>query len=1380
MLSVHFVNPFSKKTYHTIEFLDDKKVGGNNDESISDDDDDFDIGDDDEDISINDLKSLSSTMFKKSTYKPIVELSDSNSKKEVTKISQILIFEYDTVGTIMDKIETVTGIPFYRQHLFYYEDESKSLPIQFYTIINQDKIDIDILNINLENPDYNFPIEIDKTIYLNKTNVEILSNMLNDKITTKDIYCVDLQLFLNKYIKNFTQLNYNITNLNLVYYGFILKYFPCVSVEIFEKYITELINVSDLLEMNYSLDTRESTDILKNKFLQETKLVKKIKSTTLGETLDVFQPSNLYVRNMVSETTTINLIELFNTIETSSEILAVRLHHYVNLTSQNVIKKNISVEFNQFNVDAYNYMINFETPIDTMILLIKMILKNDIIVGNTGDSYIFYNLIIYKNGTYEIIVNNIQDKIDIDTLYKNIVENIKEILRNINKHSFNIFTNGGSFNLENENIEFVNYSGKIKWQKSITLSIFDNIANETLKLKDIGIVASRHSSHSGMLILNCAHCELDNIRYNNYKYHIAIDDVQPKNDFRYLHNQKLNNFYTQTFIKTIKVHYKSSVIEFEFDNVSNNDAKYLKMYVMKYFMMKYFDIGAHKLVLENLNDKKSKRLMQIDNKLFDLRFYDPNTEPYSRTCIGRMIPMAYTEDEYKNLSKDMQKEVTAFKNFTTNGLTYYHCNDPKYPWIRFSGKRHPKGFCLPCCKSTPNNVDSKINRETQKCLDMMCSDDKKSKKTSDEHDENMNINEDNIVEKSLHIYHYGKETIPNGREGHIPNELKKLLFDDKLIDNLFLYGIDYTMTDITYERIYDVNILICLLNIFEKKDFKELFDTIFDRLETYGIHEKIFKAINNGLLLKIYSTYELFKKDFYKLINNNVDINNDTVNSISLFTKGNILSKIWINNLLELIYGAYGIMVIIFENVGDKLIASYNRKIEYLLNDNFGISFIFKIKENFYYPLMVKQSSTIKHFVFNTKKYTFVSKILKLIENNFITLDKYKIDYSNIVKILTKNNIKITKKYKNINNQIVGIITNTSTNNDVFIPIIPSININDKIEVDDIENVYKQTDYNDLMKIIGILNNRLSKQNIQIKMIHLLLDISRQSINSNELNNTNINVIGSVDNNNLYYYWKTDENLLKISKNINSVIYIPYDISDINKSIRKNYILSSSQLYPKFIKENALKSIYQNNVYNIFKLEFSNLLKDERNEQIRKIIFSEINHTKFKSIINIIDLKNKLKKILDKDYPSDYKYFETYLNSFINGNLTKINEKQFIKQIKQSIFTFDQITLNKLRQQDRLKTKSQVYNLMYKNVAFKDINLSEIPNGFMVCENNNSQEHCYKSKPIIPEDKFEELLEILIDDIYNTSKINTFNENYIFVSTKYKKNALIETIEVIN
>lgn len=1325
MVFIHFINPFIKKTYHIIEIEESSSVihGGND----SDLDSDFENIDDDFDVNIKDL---SSSLLKKVKYTPLITLADPKSKEpKKTKINQVLIFEYDTIGDIMDKIEVITGIPIYRQHLFYYESKT---PIQFYSIINIDKMNIDIYNSVKVTEEY--PFEVDKIIYLNKSNIEIMSNVLNDKIQTKDIYCVDLQLYLNNYTKTFTQLNYNLTNLNLVYYGFILKYFPQINIEMFSTYISDLIVDSSKIELNYLLNLRDSTEHLKNKFLQEAKIVTKIKTTVLGKEIDEFQPSNLQIRNLASETTSINLIELFNITETNSDLLAIKLHHYINLTPQTVIKKNIQVEFSQFIIDMYNNMVNYESSINTVTLLIKMKIKND------TDS-IFYNIIIYKNGTYEIIVNNIQGKIKVEILYDKVIKNVKNILKTINEHSYNIFTNGGSFNIDTTNFELISYSGKIKWQKSITNSIFDTIANETLNLRDVGIVNSRHSSHSGLLILNCAHCDINNIKYNNYKYHIAIDDVQPKNDFRYLYNPTINNFYIQSFIKTIKIHYKSSVIEFEFNNITSKDDIYLKMYVMKYFMMKYYEVGAHNLVLENLNDKKSKRLMQIDNKLFDLRFYDPSAEPYSRTCIGRMIPMAYTEDEYVKLPKDIQKETTPFRNFTSNGTTYYHCNDPKYPWIRFSAKRHPKGFCLPCCKSMPNTANSKINKETQKCLE-----DPITKSAVIE----------TVDEKSLHIYHYGKETIPNGREGHIPNELKKLLFDDDFVDKLYLYGIDYSMSDIKYEHIFDVNMLICLLNIVEEKSFIDLFDMLFDNIEKFKIQNKIFELINNGLLTKIYPNYETFKDDFISLIKPKSDY-------VSLFTKGNLLAGVWINTILELIYAVYGIMIIMFESINDRLIMYYNKKLEYSIKDDIRLVFIFKIKENYYYPMIYKETATIKHFTFDPNKFTFVNKILKVVENNMFHRNKYKMEFTSLVEILTNAGLTVTKKYINSNNQIIGMLVDSKIDS-VYLPTIESIIVNDGIEADKIENAPVSTKYSDLLQIINIINTKLIKNNTQIRMIHLLINSDKK-------------IIGSVDNNNLYYFWESSDP--KLFNTVKSIIYVPYDIQKINKSIR-DCLLKQHGTYPDFLKKNALNSIYQNNLYKIFKLEFSNLLKDERNEKLREIIINYINNTKFKSIILIINLKNKLRKLLEKDYPIDYKYFENYLNDFINGGLTKINEKQFIKQINQSIFTFDQITLNKLRNQDPRLTIEYISKLMLNNVVFKEIELTDIPNGFMSCKFDKTQEHCDKSKPIIPKDKFDKLVEILVQDIYNTSKINSFNENYIFVSTNYKKNSLVETLEFID
>lgn len=91
------------------------------------------------------------------------------------------------------------------------------------------------------------------------------------------------------------------------------------------------------------------------------------------------------------------------------------------------------------------------------------------------------------------------------------------------------------------------------------------------------------------------------------------------------------------------------------------------------------------------------RLQQIDPALYDLKKHDPSSVVYARLCQG-------TERQPLILGPgDKPKKGDAeYWNFTEGAPATYRCTHPDFPALGFLGTdKHPKGFCLPCCKRAP-------------------------------------------------------------------------------------------------------------------------------------------------------------------------------------------------------------------------------------------------------------------------------------------------------------------------------------------------------------------------------------------------------------------------------------------------------------------------------------------------------------------------------------------------------------------------------------------------------------------------------------------------------------------------------------------------------
>jgi len=156
-----------------------------------------------------------------------------------------------------------------------------------------------------------------------------------------------------------------------------------------------------------------------------------------------------------------------------------------------------------------------------------------------------------------------------------------------------------------------------------------------------------------------------------------------------------------------------------------------------------------------------RALQESDPELFDIRRHDAGAAVYSVLCQNPRPPTAYSEADAGTLKAAQRARLTKYWNFTTGEPAYFDCPSRKFPHLSFLEGRHPLGYCLPCCQKTRALPGSRREQVNLSCVE----DGEEAPPTAGD---------------SRHLLAYGKR-VAAGRRSAAPPALAGLLPSAELI-----------------------------------------------------------------------------------------------------------------------------------------------------------------------------------------------------------------------------------------------------------------------------------------------------------------------------------------------------------------------------------------------------------------------------------------------------------------------------------------------------------------------------------------------------------------------------------------------------------------------
>ena len=604
-----------------------------------------------------------------------------------------------------------------------------------------------------------------------------------------------------------------------------------------------------------------------------------------------------------------------------------------------------------------------------------------------------------------------------------------------------------------------------------------------------------------------------------------------------------------------------------------------------------------------------------------------------------------------------KKKIVTLKAVKLEGdnsvYNYYTCDpfeNKEHFYIGFLSRgNNPNDLCMPCCfkkdQSTANNKAKKnyyLKCVGEKLLD------------------NNKIENINLGDKVYILQETNK--IQNNRFIYLPKYLD-ILFNtiwkyDHKIKNHYLYEsksgyyFKYTLKNDTY------NFLLPISNIFEK----EISD-IIDILVKFLINDKddiYYTFLNNGDIRETFGD----KNNYIEYIKTSTYLEYDIIGE--LCSLPGVLSKNGIyffilqkNNLIikknlekDIIYERYYIDCLNFENY-------------YMINEN--KDFIIMIKDNkYYHPIykIIKDEKKDKKIkvekIFNNneqinelKNYSNISCNKKLSTKIF---GNYLLFCKNIINNLS-NKIKIKKQYIDNHNKAKYLLLE----NNLLLPVFPS-GISYNYSFDYIKNINKILNYElcikELLKVNKILNmdyipkiifyDKKEKDNIRIISIYLENELIIP-IKSEIISEKNLKKLG----------------ILSKFQTLNETIDDEIDKYNINKI----KIIDDRHLHVK-------QHLYKNESYNIYRLELSLFL--ENNKNIKNEIIEIVRNDK----IDLNIKKNKLRLIL----------FNIISNK-LASKISKIDKINGFAIIENNLPVLDNYNIDNLRDYCKINKNKETCNI---------------------------------------------------------------------------------------
>jgi hypothetical protein len=1299
-------------------FIDSSKSGGAEDE-----------------ISLDEIMSLSNITKKTTQGESQDEVIKSNSLRKYIFLE---IHPHDTVLEFKRKISLATGIPIYKQHIWY-NYLKKKINLNYIIYINGGVVSLNfydsIFNVSEKQEMIgDIPILIDFYNVERYTQVKAFDSMsimadLVNNFNTREFYLISMDEYIDRSISK----NDDNTN-EIIYYGFVGLFWPMITYDAWKEYCKNSQNFEKIYPDLSTPDTMKLIYEKQSKFTEKAfNFVNSSASNGLKQHIYISIKSVNIAITSIYTSKVVKLRNIFDFFELDEKISSVRC---------SILHKGKRIIFDK--TYKTSPILSLEIPLNSVILRIK-------------DEGVQIDLYIFQEGNISLKTRWGEELLyGFDQILMATEKILNPIIDKLNKLGNNIFYSGASLQkLDKHNYKFSEVQGNMIYRKHVGYGKFNNMKEmldnlcsiQILKKNTIGneINELKYFFLKGMYKSDPTRIEKQ-LSVKNYYEYMTHNIVKSKWEQLFVHNRKLTVEYFQgSLVVSI-----SGIRQEEFDIFY----MYMLYLLNETISSELKDNGA-----ETHSKRNVKSLKQQDPILYDYKKIYNSDEVYSRICQKTNQPVILTNDEFERLPNEDKKRAIDYWNFTTNSKTKYYCPNKKYPHIQFIIKRHPKDYCIPCCKKKKiGERDSAIrNKIFNTCLESHSFSGEKK----------------NVIDDTRYIMNYGK-FVTTGRICNLPEDTVEPLLYENFSDTasgiepqceeqnrFYIYGIEQSYMSVEHSSLF--NILSFVMEI----DHKTLIDKIIQGLKK---SPNIFRVILDGRITKY----------FY--------VNNDLIQAFHDI-QGNKLVKPapWNEILIDIAFHIFNIISVVFVDQGNnniKLHITARISNNQLISDNDTILLI--RRKNIYNPIFMVNPMVYFRSRQIYKKMYNKDAVLETI-NNAINYNKiYQSDVAEITLEVLENftNSIYGKKYKItkyfVTERNLCYYVEISDTNTFYFPVFLSPYSNRK-DVDIVHDNFNTKDHcskfallNSFIKDINQWIAKISAQENrykkfvdkklpleqQVEPIYPFIRLDKWILLKNPYTKKEAVIGFRCREINYYHENFIVKKALSIKKaDFEQILYHPDEVNLLY------YKRTSAR--PDNRLKNISSDLYDYHLYELLLLEFTEFFMRDRNSKLRDKIK--------KIIVNMNNSSTKSYDLIRQEIESYYEKYDNKSADMKDEDITKIStqintfliehrdKNKLLDQIETGFYNFDNIYVNSLKSMDKKQIVAELKKVS-KNIVeisteqqIKKASSEIFPNMLVSCQGNFQNFYCKRKKLIITSKNLELLLNIMSEDI-----LNPFKQRWIF------------------
>lgn len=670
----------------------------------------------------------------------------------------VYVFLEDRISEFKQKIAAVTGIPIYQQHLFLLNivDDTiiESLPL-YYNISTDTEVDVHISHINNFERILGLPVDIEiarstDTLVVEESEYSSFMRDIQESLGERIYYVIDMDLFTAPIRAELLAMQRaDQYQFDMIYFGFVLKYWPMMSQEMFIDYLNGESITDKFPDFVPRLNFDKEADIFARTYAVTENPPIVIKSATITNSK----------RNYHAP---LDVVKLFDTFATNIDVPLVRLRTLVNYESVTVTKiYRQSTEDMQMLYDRVKNSIN--------------VTSNNCVLFVIGDVVIQIN----AAGKYNIRFNwGENSTISFKEIYK-LAASVNPFIEALNSRGREIFTTNARLPLVKvSTTELTDIDLYLSWPSSVSNEDFNklgSILHSETPLHVTAATGQARTDYRATIIKGTTNDIKDLGTWNEFSYYT---DLKVK--------QRFNS--TRGMGREFVISRRTADIRAELFGVREEEMQFLLNYVTG--LIESWKSGTTPAPLVDLKAISKTNILKLlktrDPELYVFKNFGSDIV-YSRLCQKDHQPIAYTALEYNSLDAGTKKKAVKYWNFTSKEDMYYVCPNPDFPHLSFITGQHPQGYCLPCCKKTElGDGDGSRRKESMyaKCL------------------EHHSYEQNDVGTDSRYVMNYGKVVNP-GRIGKLPEVMEKFIQynvnDQEMIDKIKVTYNDRVM-HLTYLR----------------------------------------------------------------------------------------------------------------------------------------------------------------------------------------------------------------------------------------------------------------------------------------------------------------------------------------------------------------------------------------------------------------------------------------------------------------------------------------------------------------------------------------------------------------------------------------------------